>query len=88
MAVKQKSVVGPVTPTPEVKLQIILRVLQDIQTQDTTQTNVYAQIVAGLGKYLIVCTHFQLLVLIKFSTFLLGLVNTFLQLQKNMLTSV
>jgi len=50
MAVKQKSVVGPVPPTPEV-LQIILRVLQDIQTQDTTQTNVYAQIVAGLGMY-------------------------------------
>lgn len=51
MAVKQKSVVGPVTPTPEVKLELILRVLQEIQTQDTTQTNVYAQIVAGLGMY-------------------------------------
>lgn len=51
MAVKQKSVVGPVTHTPEHKLQIILRVLQEIQTQDTTQTNVYAQIVAGLGMY-------------------------------------
>ncbi|XP_066138850.1 ubiquitin carboxyl-terminal hydrolase 38 [Euwallacea fornicatus] len=50
MAVKQKNVVGPVATSPEVRLQIILRVLQDIQPQDSNKlTTIYAYIVTGLG---------------------------------------
>ncbi|KAH1008891.1 ubiquitin carboxyl-terminal hydrolase 35 isoform X2 [Dendroctonus ponderosae] len=49
MAVKQKNVVGPIAPSPEQRLEIILRVLQNIQAEEGTQTNVYSQIVMGLG---------------------------------------
>ncbi|CAG9771034.1 unnamed protein product [Ceutorhynchus assimilis] len=53
MAVKQKNVVSPVAPTTEVRLQIILRVLQDIQARDGTHVNLYSQIVKGLGSVLV-----------------------------------
>ncbi|XP_050301404.1 ubiquitin carboxyl-terminal hydrolase 38 [Anthonomus grandis grandis] len=50
MAVKQKNVVGPVAPpSPELRLPIILRVLQDIQERDGSSINIYSQIVMGLG---------------------------------------
>lgn len=49
MAVKQKNVVGPVTPSPELRLQIILRALQDIQARDGNEVSLYAQIVMALG---------------------------------------
>lgn len=50
MAVKQKNVVGPIVHSPEQRLEIILRVLQNIQAEEGTQTNVYSQIVMGLGE--------------------------------------